>query len=337
MKTYIFRIDEGNKNIINSILKKGELRQGWGASSLALLDSKSKEIDKNTWIKNCNKTFGNNEKLDSKYNNLKIMLKMKVDDIVIIPKVPNYNSFIIAKISKPYSFSNPQYKTTDNKLVDDFFHLITLDFNSMKIFKYSSNQYTEEIHSSLRGYQRSINNVYKTEVITAANELLTMKSTEEITPIEDIFKEKLEKNLSNIKDEIYGFRPEQIEKLVEKIFCSQGYVVEKRNKYNRKGGDADLILKKFLPVLAEIDNEISFDKIYIQVKNKDGENFNDEEGLLQLENIVEHDKKENNTTNIYKVLVCTTSLSQGFKEKARELGIITIDGLQLTRLALKFL
>lgn len=328
MNYYLFRISAEN-TYVKEQLKKGYLRQGWGTKDLSFLDLDNNLVSKETWINNFPKFWQvSKEYIGRKYDNLKLMMNMKIGDIIIIPKFPTYDSFTVGKVLETYKFVEPEVN------INDFYHLIKLDFNSMRAFKYNLDDNTKAIHKRLRAYQSPLNNVKNIDVQKACDNLLQMKSTMEISPIEDILKTNLEDNLNNIKDKIYNFRPNDIEKLVEKLFVTQGYEVEKRNKYNRKGGDADLILTKHLPILDEVDYDNSYDKIYVQIKHKNGNNYGDREGIDQLLNIVT-DLEEN--VNVYKVLVCTGCFTEELRELAKEKNIILMDGLQLTRLILKFL
>ncbi|MCB8564537.1 restriction endonuclease [Fusobacterium ulcerans] len=104
------------------------------------------------------------------------------------------------------------------------------------------------------------------------------------------------------------------------------------------GGDSDRTFIKYLPILSEVNDEIGSCKVYVQIKKKDSI-YDEDEGINQLEQIVEAKEKIENTdnkfNNIYKVLVCTGEFSNRIKELAQEKNIILIDGIQLIRMCLK--
>lgn len=326
MRCFLFRIDSGTEVVRNEI-KAGRLRQGWGKEDMYLKKDED-VVSKDEWVKNFPKEWGGSlEYIERKYNNLKIMLDIKKDDIIIIPKYPSWNSFSVVKALDRYNFQMPGS--------DDFGHYINIDLKTLRSFNYEYNNFTKAIHSKLRGYQSPLNNVRSGEIFNAAKELLNMESTEESIKIEDIVKYNFENELKEIKESLYKVSARDIERIVEKLFLKQGYSIEHRNKYDRKGGDADLILVRRLPILDEIDELNSYDKIYIQVKHKNGDICGDREGIDQLNKIVKTIEKDCN--NIYKVLVCTSLFSDELKELAVQENIILIDGLQLTRLIIKYL
>ena len=90
--------------------------------------------------------------------------------------------------------------------------------------------------------------------------------------------------------------------------------------------------------MSEINDEIGSCRVYVQIKKKDSI-YDEDEGINQLEQIVEAKEKiestDNKFNNIYKVLVCTGEFSNRIKELAQEKNIILIDGIQLIRMCLK--
>lgn len=90
--------------------------------------------------------------------------------------------------------------------------------------------------------------------------------------------------------------------------------------------------------MSEVNDEIGSCRVYVQIKKKDGI-YNEDEGINQLEKIVNVKEKieitDNKYNNFYKVLVCTGEFSSRIKELAQEKNIILIDGIQLIRMCLK--
>ena len=144
--------------------------------------------------------------------------------------------------------------------------------------------------------------------------------------------------MENLNKEIFSVRPNDVEEIVEEIFVKQGYLVESKNSYDKKGGDSDRTFIKPLPILSEINDEIGSCRVYVQIKKKDGK-YDENEGIKQLEKIVATKEniegKDNKFNNFYKVLVCTGEFSSRIKELAQEKNIILIDGIQLIRMCLK--
>lgn len=342
MKYYIFRIDYEERKYFQKNLEKGILRQGWGVKDLSLLDNEGKVRSQEEWVESCPMEWKSTEKakkyLFSKNINLRKMLEMKEGDIILVPKFPNWNMFSLYRVKGKYYF--------DLEEKGDYGHCIpvevatTLSNEVDKCFAYNANDSAKMIHSKLRAYQTSINSIYSKEIITAIEDLLKIRSIKEEISISEILKDIFYKNIKemkNLNNKIFSVRPDDVEKIVEEIFKNQGYIVESKNLYDKKGGDSDRTFIKPLPILGEIDNELGNCRVYVQIKKKDGV-YDEEEGIDQLEKIIQSKeiKEENNKIiEIYKVLVCTGEFSARIKELANEKNIILIDGIQLIKLCLK--
>lgn len=254
--------------------------------------------------------------------------------MIIIPKFPESNQLTLVKAKSEYIFS-------DLYGSEDFKHTIEVDYENRRIFTYNANNESKIIHSKLRGYQKAVNNVWNEEVKRSAKNLITMPSNVSDNGVISNLKKDFENKLRELQKSFENYRPDDIEKIVKDIFVSQGYIWEKSNHHNHgKGGDVDLILRKELPILCEINDEVSYDKIYIQVKKRIGKtDYNWEEGMKQLNEIVKYDFKDisMNNINIYKILVSTGTFDFDAENKAKSENIILINGLQLARLAIKFL
>ncbi|MGL4999961.1 MAG: restriction endonuclease [Cetobacterium sp.] len=331
MRCFLFRINTDAEEVRNDIVL-GKLRQGWGKSEMSLLKN-DEIVSKEEWRDSFPKEWDcSDEYINRKYDNLKIMLDMKKDDVIIIPKLPSWDSFSVVKVADGYKFEMP-------KTVDDFGHYIEIDFDSLRCFKYEFDDSSIKIHSKLRAYQSPLNNVWNKEILECAKKLLEKNSSEEIQKIENIIKINFEKELKDIANSLQKVSARDLKTVVEKLFLKKGYSLESRNSFDRKGGNADLILTKCLPILEEIDESKSCDKIYIQIKHKKGL-YSETEGVEQLNKIVktkEADSENTNLNNVYKVLVCSSTFSEELKEIAAKENIILIDGLQLTRLMIKYL
>ena len=342
MKYYIFRIDYEERKYFQENLEKGILRQGWGVKDLSLLDNEGKVRNQEEWVESCPMEWRSTEKakkyLFSKNTNLRKMLEMKEGDIILVPKFPNWNMFSLYRVKGRYYF--------DLEEKGDYGHCIpvevatTLSNEVDKCFAYNANDSAKMIHSKLRAYQTSINSIYSKEIINAIENLLKIRSIKEEISISEILKDIFYKNIKemeNLNNKIFSVRPDDVEKIVEEIFKKQGYLVESKNLYDKKGGDSDRTFIKPLPILSEIDNELGNCRVYVQIKKKDGI-YDEEEGIDQLEKIIQSKeiREENNKINeIYKVLVCTGEFSARIKELANEKSIILIDGIQLIKLCLK--
>lgn len=344
MNYYIFRIDYSNRKYFKENLEKGILRQGWGVENLSLLDENGEVRNQKEWVNACPESWRTTDEarryLRNKNSNLRKMLEMKEGDIILIPKFPKWNMFSLYRVTGKYYFEL-------EKEYEDYGHCIpveiatTYPYEIDKCFTYNGNEATKIIHSKLRGYQTSINSVYNEEIIKAIESLLQIKSIKEVSLITEILRNIFEKNIKNMENlnkEIFSVRPNDVEEIVEHIFKEQGYLVESKNSYDKKGGDSDRTFIKPLPILSEVNDEIGSCRVYVQIKKKDGE-YDEDEGIKQLEKIVATKEniegKDNKFNNFYKVLVCTGEFSSRIKELAQEKNIILIDGIQLIRMCLK--
>ena len=344
MNYYIFRIDYSDRDYFKENLEKGILRQGWGVENLSLLTESGEIRSQEEWVNACPENWRTTDEarryLRNKNNNLRKMLEMKEGDIILIPKFPEWDTFSLYRVSEKYYFDLKKEK-------GDYGHCIPVEIAKEKpeeidkYFTYNGNDDTKVVHSKLRGYQTSINSVYNEEIIKAIKNLLQIKSIKEASPITEVLRNIFEKNIKNMENlnkEIFSVRPNDVEEIVENIFIKQGYLVESRNSYDKKGGDSDRIFIKPLPILSEVNDEIGSCRVYVQIKKKDGI-YDEDEGINQLEEIVKTkekiEEKESKDNNFYKVLVCTGEFSPRVKELAQEKNIILIDGIQLIRMCLK--
>lgn len=331
MNYYIFRIDYSDRDYFKKNLEKGILRQGWGVENLSLLTESGEIRSQEEWVNACPESWRTSDEarryLRNKNNNLRKMLEMKEGDIILIPKFPEWDTFSLYRVSGKYYFDLEKEK-------GDYGHCISVEIAKEKpeeidkYFTYNGNDDTKVVHSKLRGYQTSINSVYNEEIIKAIKNLLQIKSIKEASPITEILRNIFEKNIKNMENlnkEIFSVRPNDVEEIVENIFIKQGYLVESRNSYDKKGGDSDRIFIKPLPILSEVNDEIGSCRVYVQIKKKDGI-YDEDEGINQLEEIVKTkekiEEKESKDNNFYKVLVCTGEFSPRVKELAQEKNII---------------
>ncbi|MGL4903897.1 MAG: hypothetical protein ACRC34_00110, partial [Cetobacterium sp.] len=106
MRCFLFRINTEEVVVKNDIIL-GKLRQGWGKSTMSLLKN-GDIVSKEEWKNNFPKEWDcSPEYIGRKYDNLKIMLDIKKDDIIIIPKFPSWDSFSVVKAADSYNFKMP--------------------------------------------------------------------------------------------------------------------------------------------------------------------------------------------------------------------------------------
>lgn len=270
MNYYIFRIDYSKRDYFKENLEKGLLRQGWGMENLSLVNENGEARNQEEWVNACPENWRTTEEarkyLRNKNTNLKKMLEMKEGDIILIPKFPEWNMFSLYKVTGKYYFNLEETAV-------DYGHCILVKIATIypdevdKYFTYNGNIATKINHSKLRGYQTAINSVYNRDVTS----LLQTISIKEVSPITEILKNIFEKNIRNMENlnrEIFFVRANDVEDIVEEIFIKQGYLVESKNSYDRKGGDSDRTFIKYLLILSEVNDEIGSCRVYVQIKKK---------------------------------------------------------------------
>ena len=114
----VFRMDE-NDDWLFPELQAGRLRQGWGAPGCTLMTADGRRVDKTVFEEGYKEDFG--EKPSSRrFAILTGMLDLNSGDVVVVPKMPVWNQFTIARVSEGYEFD-----TGSN--LDDYRHIVHVD------------------------------------------------------------------------------------------------------------------------------------------------------------------------------------------------------------------
>jgi len=338
-RVMVIRTSDEVKDWIWSEIQEGRLHQGWGIPDTQLIEEDGKIVDSEIWKERYKqaalkewKESVSDEKAMKRYWILYPMIELKKDDVVIVPKIPQEDSFVIAKVSSGYEFDFRSSKEREGE--NDFRHTILIDKNSLKIFNYFSCTQTRIIKKKMRAYQSAVNNVRNEDFIKAVNKLLKKESDSQIKNVNEIFSEIKLNAIEKIIEKIRKLPPKDLEDLVSSIFEAAGYEILEHNVYDGQGGDADIVATTKLPLISDYaDIDL---KLYIQVKQKEGRDWNDTEGIEQLQKIVI--SKEPTELNVKKILVSTTEeFSQQAKILAKKYNVILINGSRLVELMVKFL
>ena len=127
-----------------------------------------------------------------------------------------------------------------------------------------------------------------------------------------------------------------IEKIVEGIFEKLGYEMIGKNSFDGNGGDADLIyisnsVSEFFEASAN-STKIESQKVYVQIKNKRGEDNNDTAGIEQL------CRRTSEDLSSVKILISTADkFTLNCQEDARKNNVLLIDGKGLLKLIFKYI
>lgn len=335
MKCFVVRTSDDDKKWIYEEITKGKLHQGWGIPKTSLL-SNGNIISEDDWIKqykisasqNWNENISN-DVAAKRYKILRTMLDIRIGDFLVVPKMPEWNTFLLCKAVGTYEFDERDSAGRDE--YEDFRHTIPIDSNTIKIFGYSSSTESKLVKGKFRAYQSAVNNVWSREFIDSVQVLLKRESdysSKDICAlIDDIKPDVYKQFLPKIID--LGHR--EVEQIVEEIFKNAGYEVIDTHYYDGQGGDADIVLHQTIPIISEAIEDFG-QKIYVQIKAKKGNDYFDEEGVDQLVKI------SRNEPDSLKVLISTTpKFSEKCKEKAIANDVVLISGIQLMPLIIKYL
>ena len=325
-KVFVFRV-ASDIPYIQEELKQGRLRQGWGNSDANLSATLEEWVDKQ-----CQRDafWNDREYYTSKYRNLRKMLGISEDDILIIPKVPTSSQFTICKASGCYEF-----KPSEGFDGDDFHHVIPIDTESIRIYSYHANEYCENIRAKMRAYQSPVNNVWNETIQNIAGALLTEDIQQEETSLSSII-DAIKTDCYKAENTLQRFRNlgnRTTEKIVRLIFENLGYELINSNSYDREGGDADLIFKdnslsEFFEV-ASNSTEIESD-VYVQIKNKNGIDANDTQGIEQLI------RRTTDIPGATKILISTADkFTEECQRLAKRNNILLIDSFGFVKLIFK--
>lgn len=342
MNYYVFRINyEESYKLIRENALKGELRQGWGAEEMSVNNSCTEFKD--AWYRVWGEDDAEESYINRKYNNIKIMLDMEPDDIIIIPKLNkndenDMQSFLIAKCTGKYSFS---------PINNDFGHIIKID--PIVSCPYAHNSHSNVVVAKFKSYRKAVNRVYNEGFIEAVDALINEYNstpdkfqTAEYSNIRKLNEPTLNersKYYKKIIDTINEWDASILEKIIVELFEKNGYVVTGRNRYDRKGGDIDIALNCFVPntLMSDVfafSKELHIPEVRIQAKKKVGEkDENDEEGVNQL---IQMKKKEHSENSINILINTAAKFNEATRIKAAKENIILINGYDFASLLVKY-
>ncbi len=340
---YVFRITNDPKR--RSMLRKelivnGTLRQGWGAEGMTIMQGCDEFIS--AWRHIWGDSDASESYMTAKWNNLRIIEEMAAGDIIVIPKLSldsedEWSSFtIVRKTDSPYRFE----VIAD---ASDFGHIIPVE--PIVSFGYIHNDATRVVSAKFKAYQRPVNRVYAEDFCRAVDRLLEEYNSnpqtrfkEDMSPIEALSAPTASAKKDYIKSivsQINQWQPQQLEKIIEELFTKNGYTKLANNRYDRMGGDIDLIFDAFAPntFMADIfgfSSSVSMPEIRIQAKNKRAVDTNDMAGVEQLIKMDGHESSIN-------ILINTTeNFSDNTKSLAAEKGVILINGTEFASLLIKY-
>ena len=221
---------------------------------------------------------------------------------------------------------------------NDFGHIIGVD--ALFSCPYDFNADAHVISAKFKSYQYPVNNVLDNNFKNAVDALIkTYQSNPQIfssnvgTPSAlNVLAQRTKTvritYLQAILDYLRKVSPKVLENIIEELFVENGHKLIRKNFYNRKGGDVDLVFEIFpYNTLMHDIFKVAEDepKIFIQVKKKIGTDLDDTAGISQLNQM----NADNGRNNICILINLTDEFTDEAKQAAAETNIILIDGLTM--------
>ena len=314
----VLRTDEGNE-WLRGELAEGRLRQGWGAPGLSLTSAAGNPVEKADWEAAHRRWANWGDPSPRRYAILRRMLELDRGDIVVVPKMPAWNQFTIARASGRYRF-----ELADGR--EDFGHLIPVDPDSVRTFVYDACNEARLV-SALFGranHWAAVSFCYSAKHREAARDLLERAGSVVSRPRRDLWEAATDGAFraaaESLEAEVAAWNGTIFEDAVRQCFVDQGYEVLDYRRYDGEGGDMDMVVSPppsrhgtFLPT-----------EIAVQVKWKQGVDDGDAWAVEQIDRWARW--QESNATKY------VISSAKGFTEKARkgaaEHGVVLVGGLQ---------
>ena len=141
-------------------LMQGRLRQGWGGPNTQLTE-KGIVVSHTIWAKRFSdwvaSVWGEAVSSEDSKKRHSILLRMvspQRGDLVVVPRLPHTEEFVIGKVGDGYTFDDSQFDRTQ-----DFGHTMRLYKESLRTFGYKSSPEAKLIVAKFRHYRSAVNNV----------------------------------------------------------------------------------------------------------------------------------------------------------------------------------
>ena len=296
----------------------GRLRQGWGAQGFGLLNPDGARVEKTDW----EQAYGSRWDEDPsprRFAILSRMLDMKRGDVVVVPKMPEWNQLTIAQVASGYRFEH------DGDL-EDFRHVVHVEPRSIRTFDYRADEdaYLVSGLFARANHRPAVSACEDAAHVHAVLRLMKRPSCTNSMPREALGRaavdEVLKEAAESLRAKIDGWNGQRFEEAVRQAFRDQGYEEKSRRRFDGQGGDADIVVAPpanphslFLP-----------EEIAVQVKWKQGVDEDDEHAVRQ---IVDWSKSQGSDAVKY-VISSASEFTECAKKAAAANDVVLIGGLQ---------
>lgn len=320
---YNFRIDRNRRDeIIKRLKKQFLLSQGWGGGEEGGLSLKENKENFQSLVQ---------KRYDLRTTriptNLTKIRGFNDNDIIIVPHIPENLKFSILVVDGDFENS---YEYNDS----DEFHLN----HTIRIKEsYGLDGNLSMYNSLIAPWKGKLQwmrlpvlpiNKYKQEFQQLLNNLREDHNAE-------FGKSTLEEHLENIQNDTLVFLSNKLQELnpsggeinfesvCEYILKHNGYEITRRNMYDGKGGDVDLVCVKERADISPFEQ--GEETLYVQIKKHKG--TTDKKGVEQLLNMMENNSSSNGC-----VISLAEDFSEGAVEIAEENAIVLINGKDISEL-----
>ena len=314
----IFRTDEETAWLYKELVD-GRLRQGWGAPGLSLTTGHDTPVDKREWEAAYRERTVWGNPSPRRFAILNRMLELDDGDIVVMPKMPAWNRFTVARVSGRYRFEVARGH-------DDFGHIVPVYRESVRTFAHRANDHAFLVSAlfSRANHRPAVSFCIGAEQVAAVGRLLEIPGSAVEKPrgelLESAMDDAYRAAAESLAATVAGWNGRVFEDAVRQRFIDQGYRVNEYKRYDGEGSDMDMVVSPppsphapFLPA-----------EIAVQVKWKQGIDKDDAWAVAQIGRWAEW---QGSTATR-----CVISSASQFTEKAREEaaanGVELIGGLQ---------
>ena len=271
----VFRIDKHDDWLFPE-LQAGRLRQGWGKPGCAIRTADG-PVEKTTFEKGYKKAF-KKEPSARRFDILTGMLYLNSGDVVVVPNMPVWRKqFTIARVSEGYEFG-----TGSN--LEDYRHIVHVDPDSVRTFDYHADEDAFRISGlfARANHREAITFFYDPEQIAAVLRLMERPSNLTPQSHEVFFRAAIDGAFRTaaiaLQDQLKDWNGNRFEAAVWQTFRDQGYTMIEHQRFDRQGGNADILLSPLAtPYGVFLPGETA-----VQVKCKQGADIEDKKAISQI-------------------------------------------------------
>jgi|SRR5579871_6834431 len=327
MDYFVVRQSWDDRKKLFEEIANGRLRQGWSFNPGLSLDQTELRF-----AENYAKDADHPEEAASRYAILRPLRFVNPGDILVVPKQPDYDHFVILVAARnptrddPYSydFVEPLPGT------DDYRSVIYIDPERIKTFHFDGVSVPSVVKQKLRSiaYSKAVNVVSNRAFIAGVRECLQLDDRANQQP------EPLKAKLTTIREKMYrswvqsvrALTPTDFEKLVRAFMQAGDYQIVRLNHYDGEGHDVDLECERAF----EFDDPLGTSQTVryrIQIKKHEG--ATDEHAVRQL--LDDAGTTGGSVPKLSIVISTADDFTDDCKRLAEKHGVVLMNGVEFAR------